>query len=96
VNELERAAVGLASLVDAIEPAKQLGARRVQVVVAVELEAVDEGECGLHVAGLGHRGGLVELDDEPVTRASSRYRAASCDQFGDSSTWRIAIVACST
>ena len=44
VDELERAVVGRAGLVDAVEPAQQLGARRVQVVVAVEVEALDQRE----------------------------------------------------
>src|SRR5206468_7308865 len=44
VNELERAVVGRSGLVDAVEPAQQLGARRVQVVVAVELEALRKRE----------------------------------------------------
>ena len=44
VHELERAAVGVARLVGAVEAAQQLGARRVEVVVAVELEPLDERE----------------------------------------------------
>ena len=62
VDERERAVVGRPRLLDAVEPAQQLGARGVQVVVAVELEAVHERERALRVARLGHRGGPVELD----------------------------------
>ena len=50
VHELERALVGGAGLVGALEPAQQLGAGRVQVVVAVELEPLDERERRLDVA----------------------------------------------
>jgi hypothetical protein len=35
----------------------------VQVVVAVELEALDQGERGLDLARFGDGGGPVELDD---------------------------------
>jgi NAD(P)H-binding len=44
VNQLERALVGRTSVVDAIEPAQKLRARRVQIVVAVELEPLDDTE----------------------------------------------------
>ena len=47
---------------DTIEPSQQLCTRRVQVVVAIELEAFDQGERGLDVAGFSDGGGLVELD----------------------------------
>src|SRR4051794_40092177 len=63
VRQCERALVRRAGLFDAIEPAKQLGARRVQVGVALELQAVDQRERGLGVARLGDRSRLVELDD---------------------------------
>ena len=42
MHELERPPVGAAGLVEPVEPAQQLGARRVQVVVAVEVEAVGD------------------------------------------------------
>jgi hypothetical protein len=61
VHELEGALVGRAGFVDAVEPAQELGARRVEVVIAVELEPVDQGQRGLRVARFG----------EPVRRASS-------------------------
>ena len=69
MDELERALVGGAGLVDAVEPAQQLRARRVQVVVAVELEALDQVERGLDVARLGDRRGPVELDDRRAGQA---------------------------
>jgi hypothetical protein len=43
VHELERALVGRVGAFDAIERAQQLRARRVQIVVTVELEALGEG-----------------------------------------------------
>jgi hypothetical protein len=49
-HELERPAICVAGLVDALESSEKLGPRRVQVVVLVELEAVDERECTLHVS----------------------------------------------
>ena len=63
MDELERALVGRTSLVDAIEPAQQLGARCVQIVVRVELEAVDQCERSLDLARFGHGCGLVQLHD---------------------------------
>ena len=71
VDELERARVGCPGVVDAVEPAQQLGAGGVQVVVAVELEAVDERERGLDVAGLGERRRVVQLDDRRAGAAGS-------------------------
>jgi hypothetical protein len=63
VNELERARVGRAGVFDAIEPAQQVRADRVQVMVLLELEALDQSERGLDLARFGDRGSLVELDD---------------------------------
>ena len=63
MDELERALVGRTSLVDAIEPAQRLGARCVQIVVRVELEAVDQCERSLDLARFGHGCGLVQLHD---------------------------------
>ena len=63
MNELERAVVGGSGFPDAIEPAEELGARRMQIRIAVELEALHEGERGLDVARFGDGAGLVELDD---------------------------------
>ena len=60
---MQRAVVSRARIVGAVEPAQQLRARGVQVVVAVEVEALDQGERALDVARLGDRGGLVELHD---------------------------------
>jgi len=71
-DQLERAVVSGTGVVGAIEPAQQVGAHRVQVVVAVELQPLDECERGIDVARLGDRDRLVELDTgEPVSRASS-------------------------
>jgi hypothetical protein len=63
VDDLERTVVGSTGLVDAIEPAEQLRSRRVQVVVALEVEALHQFERGLDLAGFGHRGRPVQLDD---------------------------------
>src|SRR5918999_1520783 len=56
-----RAVVGRAGVFDAIEPAQQLRARRVQVVVAVELQALHQGERGFDLARFGDGDGPVEL-----------------------------------
>ena len=61
MDELERAVVRRARVVGAIEAAQQLGPGRVQVVVALELEALGECEPGLEVARLGDRHGPVEV-----------------------------------
>jgi hypothetical protein len=45
VRELERALVFRARLVGAAEAAEQVGSRGVEVLVAVEVEPVDEGEA---------------------------------------------------
>ena len=72
MDELERTVVGSAGSLVAAEPAQELGAGRVEVVVAVEIETVDERERGLDVARLGDRGCVVQLTTgEPVRRASS-------------------------
>src|SRR5918994_5569269 len=57
VNKLERAVVGRAGVFDAIEPSQQLGLRRVQIVVAVELEALHQGERGLDMTRFGDSDG---------------------------------------
>ena len=78
MDELECAVVLGSRLVDTTEPPQQLCSGRVQVVVAVELEAVDELERSLDVTRFGDCRGPVELDDgDPVRRASSPYRRAS-------------------
>ena len=61
MDQLQRAAVGGPRVLGAIEPAEQLRAGRVQVVVAVEIEVIDEGEGGLDVACLCDGGGPVQL-----------------------------------
>ena len=67
MNELERTVVGRACFLDAIEPAQQLRARRVQVVVLVEVDALDKRESSLGVARFRDGGSLVELD-RPTSR----------------------------
>ena len=63
MNELERPVVGGSGVFDSIEPAQQLRARRMQIVVAVELEALHQRERGLDLARFGDGGGPVELHD---------------------------------
>ena len=98
VHQLERAAVGGAGLVLAAEPAQQLGAGRVQVVVAVEVERARRARARRRRPRprRWRRPRSARTTGEPVTRASSPYRAASCGQSGGSSTCRTAIAACST
>src|SRR2546423_15087199 len=62
VDELQCAVVRLAGVVGAVEPPQQLGARRVQVVVGVELQAADELEGALDLAGPGQGARPVNLD----------------------------------
>src|SRR6266511_5299200 len=69
VYEVERAVVGRAGVVDSVEPAQQLCAGRVEIVVAVELEALDQGERGLDLAGFGDGDGPVQLDDRRAGEA---------------------------
>jgi hypothetical protein len=63
MRELERALVSRAGVFDAIEPAQQLRVRRVQIVVAVELEGLHQSEPRLDLARFGEGGGPVELHD---------------------------------
>jgi hypothetical protein len=48
--------------------------RRVQIVVAVELEALDQGERGLDVARFGDGDGPVELHDRRAGPEGNRTR----------------------
>ena len=68
VNELQRTNVGRARVLLTREPAQQLGAGCMQVVVGVELEAVSESQCALEVAGFRQRCGPVELDDRRASQ----------------------------
>ena len=73
VRELERASVGLARLRGAAEPAQQLAARRVQVAVVVEREAVDDARAPASgpSASATATARLSSTTGEPVRRASS-------------------------
>ena len=82
VNQLERAVVGGPGLVDSVEPAEELGPRRVQVVVGVEVEALHQLERGFDVACLGQRGRLVEID-EPSAEGVVRRTIASLPARAD-------------
>ena len=63
VDELQRAQVGDAGLGRPVETAQELAARRVQVAVAAEVDAVGDLEPRLGPLGLGHGDGPAELDD---------------------------------
>ena len=69
VDEREGAAEGSARLRGAPQAAQQLAARRVQVAVVVELEAIDDVEPRLGAVGLGDGHGPAELDDGGVGQA---------------------------
>src|SRR5471030_333513 len=58
----QRAFVLGARLVRASEAAQEVGARRVEVAVAVELEGVDEREAGLRAGSLRDCDRAVQLD----------------------------------
>jgi hypothetical protein len=80
MDELERALIGRAAFVDAIEATQQLRARRVQIVVPVELEAAQQLQRGLDVARFRDGGRVVELHDRRAgagTSASSGISSAS-------------------
>jgi hypothetical protein len=62
-DELERVLVGGAGLLDALQAAENLCAGRVQIVVAIEREPVDERQRSLRLARLRERRRVVELDD---------------------------------
>src|SRR5215212_8534143 len=63
VCERERALERFARLTGPAEPAQQLPARRVQVLVVGELELLDDLERTFGVASLRHRHRVVQLHD---------------------------------
>ena len=72
VDQRERTAVGVAGLVGAAETAQQLAARRVQVAVVLEGEAVDDGEPRLGTsASATATARFSSTTGESVRRASS-------------------------
>src|SRR3954454_25247833 len=60
-HECQGEEVRLARLLLTAEPPQQLGSSRVQVVVVVELELVDDREARERAVGLGDRDGSVQL-----------------------------------
>src|SRR4029450_5158009 len=62
-GELERALEGRACLVCTTETAQEICACRVEVLVAVEVEPVDDRERRLGSVGFGDGDGTVHLDD---------------------------------
>src|SRR5205814_1271893 len=63
LGELEGAFVLLARLVSTAEAAEQVGARRVKVLVAVEVEPLDKGEPRFGPVRLGHGDRAIQLHD---------------------------------
>src|SRR5215204_7811948 len=59
----ERALECVDGFVVAAQPAEELAARGVEVVVPVELQLVHDRERSLRALGLGDRDGAVQLDD---------------------------------
>ena len=70
MNQLERTLILLARVLDALEPPQELRARRVQIVVLIELEPVRKRKGCFYVARFGHRDGSVELYDRRPRQAS--------------------------
>jgi hypothetical protein len=62
-REPERPPVCGPGLVGATEATKQLGAGRVQILLVLEREGVDDRERRLRPVDLGDRNGTVQLDD---------------------------------
>src|SRR5689334_17562058 len=62
VSQLERPSIGGAGLLGAAEPPQQVRSRRMEVVVCVQLQAVDELERLPRAASLADRDRAVELD----------------------------------
>ena len=72
VDKRESAVVRVPRFVDAAEPAEQLRARRMEVVVAVELETVREREAAsTSPASASAAARLSSTTSEPVRAASS-------------------------
>src|SRR6476659_5579444 len=63
LRQFERSLVGGAGLLGAAEPSQEICPRRVEVVVAVQLETVDEVERFSRAACLADRDRAVELDN---------------------------------
>ena len=62
-DQRQRPQIGVARLVGAAQTAQQLTLGRMQVVIVVELEAIDDLEAGLGAVLLGDGHGAAELDD---------------------------------
>ena len=70
MDELERARVGRARLVEAAQASQELRPRRVEVVVAVEVEIVRQREPGFGVSRFRDGDRVVELDDVRLRETS--------------------------
>lgn len=62
-GESERSLVLRPRLLGASRPAQQLGPGRVQVLITVELESIDDPQGRLRSLVMGYRHSQVELDD---------------------------------
>ena len=71
MDELERPGVGGPRLVGPVESPQEFGARRVEVVVALQLEPVDEPQRAFRVACLSERRRAIQLDDRRAGAAAS-------------------------
>jgi hypothetical protein len=80
-GQLERPAVRRLGLGVTAETPQQLAAGRVEVEVAVQVEAVDGAQRRGGVAGLGDATArLSSTTGEPVSSTSRRYVSATCGQ----------------
>ena len=91
-------AVGVAGLLRASEPSQEICPRRVEVVVAVQLQMLDELERVLRPAAPRRlrRPGSARPPGSRSARRARSYRAAIWGQSGGSPVCRAAIAACST
>jgi hypothetical protein len=97
VGKLQRPHEGGSGPVCMAEPAQELPARRVEVLVAVEIEPIDDCEPRLGAVGFGEAmARFISTTGEPVSRTSSAYKAAISLQSWGSSTCSDAIAAWTT
>src|SRR6266511_3873909 len=97
MDQRQRSTVRITGLFRSAESPQQLGPRRVQVAVVVEVEAIDDDEPRLRTLGLGDRHGPVQLHDGGAGEAGKlAVEGAIWGQSCGSSACRDAIAACTT
>src|SRR5216117_2440061 len=69
VDQRQRPAEGIASLLRSTEAPQQLTPRRVEVAVIVEIEAIDDVEPRLRTLRLADRDGPIQFDDRRAGEA---------------------------